>query len=100
MSNNAEGFERRSAAEFRRYLMISLGSCAELRSQLYLAMDIGLVSDSSHQELHEQSQEVARLLAALRRSIRKENDGMSWDRELGTENWEPGTEHWELRTGN
>jgi len=38
ISNNiAEGFDRSSNAEFRRFLYISLASCSETKSMLYLA---------------------------------------------------------------
>ena len=45
MSNIAEGFERNSRAEFARFLAIARGSAGEVRSQLYLARELGYVDD-------------------------------------------------------
>lgn len=39
VSNIAEGFERGSDAEFARFLYMAKGSCGELRSHLYVALD-------------------------------------------------------------
>ena len=44
-SNIAEGAERGSVAEFIRFLHIAKGSAAELRTQIYIASRINILSD-------------------------------------------------------
>ena len=41
--NIAEGAERNSKAEFVRFIHIAKGSAAELRTQFYIASQIGVV---------------------------------------------------------
>lgn len=71
MSNIAEGYERNSDNEFSRFLAIAKGSCAEVRSQLYIAYDIGYLEDEDFQQLMRQAESVGRLVAALRNSVER-----------------------------
>lgn len=45
-SNIVEGFEKRSNNEFRRFLLISKGSAAEVRNQLHIALAVNYISKS------------------------------------------------------
>jgi four helix bundle protein len=69
MSNLAEGFERGGAAEFHRFLTIAKGSCAELRTQLYVAADVGYLDDAMFGALMSQAIEVGRIIGGLRASV-------------------------------
>ena len=51
MNNIAEGFERYSDTEFRRFLDISKASCGEVRSMLYLAEDLHYLNNNTAENL-------------------------------------------------
>lgn len=69
MSNIAEGFESGSLRSFVRYLHIAKASLAEVRSQLYVALDAGLIDEIMHGELLRMTEEISRMLRALIRSL-------------------------------
>lgn len=69
MSNIAEGFERNSRAEFARFISIARGSAGEVRSQLYLARELGYVGEEEGSVLLAACSEVTRILVSLRKSL-------------------------------
>lgn len=69
-SNIAEGAERGSIAEFNRFLHIAKGSTAELRTQLMIAGDIGVLSESVKNELMMEAESISKMLHALIKSLK------------------------------
>ncbi|MFZ1279569.1 MAG: four helix bundle protein [Ignavibacteriaceae bacterium] len=47
MNNIAEGFERNNNKEYVKFLGYSKGSAGEVRSMLYVAIDLGYISQDS-----------------------------------------------------
>ena len=69
MSNIAEGFERGGDKEFRQFLALAKGSTGEVRSQLYVALDAGLLTQKKFDLLYSLASEVARLIAGFMRYL-------------------------------
>jgi len=65
MSNIAEGFSRRSDREFVQFLFIAKGSCGEVQSLLYVALDQQYLSQPEFHRLYAQSETVAKLTSGL-----------------------------------
>lgn len=72
MSNLAEGFDRAGRSEFHQFLVIAKGSSAEVRSQLYVALDVGYVSQDEFEQTITQVEELARIIGGLRASVAKQ----------------------------
>ena len=53
MNNIAEGFERNNNKEFVVFLKYSKGSAGEIRSMLYVALDLNYISKSTFEEYYE-----------------------------------------------
>lgn len=74
MSNFAEGFDRAGRAEFHQYLVVAKGSCAEVRSQLYVANDIGYISNEELDTLKKRTEELSKIIGGLRSAVQKQRD--------------------------
>lgn len=65
MNNIAEGYERGSNQEFKRFLFISKGSCAEVRSLSYLALELNYFSQNEFTKINTFSLEISRMISGF-----------------------------------
>mgnify|MGYP000274157796 CR=1 FL=1 len=74
ISNNiAEGFDRSSNPDFKRFLYFSLASNSEVRSMLYLAERLNFIPKETSNELINNSNEIARMLFGQIKSLKQSN---------------------------
>ncbi len=71
MANIAEGFGRRTNREFANFLVMAHGSAAEVQSHLYIAHDLGYVSDEEFREAYSLADEISRMTMALCQHLRR-----------------------------
>lgn len=70
-SNIAEGYGRRTTAEYTRSLNIAYGSNCELETQAMLACDLGLLKPQASSDLQNDIHELELMLASLMGTIKR-----------------------------
>ncbi len=71
MDNIAEGFERGTRGEFIQFLGYSKGSCGELRSQLYRALDRNYIIQKQFDDLLKLVSRISAMIHSLIRYLQK-----------------------------
>jgi four helix bundle protein len=69
-SNVAEGHARDSSREFLHFLSISLGSLAELETQLVIALQLKYVDNAALDPVLDKCDELGKMLRALQKSLK------------------------------
>ena len=66
-ANIAEGFgkQRQSRAEFRRFVMMAMGSADEMRVWLRYALDLGYIEEAQWQIWRDEYRQIAKMLQGL-----------------------------------
>lgn len=64
-SNIAEGFARQHNKEYTQFLYISLGSAAELETQIEISFKLNYINESSRNELIEKIKQFSRMTTSL-----------------------------------
>jgi len=64
-SNIAEGFARRHNKEYKQFLHISLGSCAELTTQVIIASKLRYIADKAADDMVNEVEEISRMTMSL-----------------------------------
>jgi four helix bundle protein len=70
-SNLAEGHARFGSGEFSRFISISMGSVAEIETQILLSTDLGYLTGELSREILEDLETIGKMLRGLAKSISK-----------------------------
>ena len=65
MSNIAEGYERNGNREFLQFLSQAKGSIGEIKTHLYVALDVGFISNVDFERLFNDATKVGQLIGGL-----------------------------------
>ena len=68
-SNIAEGYERNSDRELSQFLNYAKGSAGELRTQIYIGMDIDYIERDMGKAWLKEAEEISRMLYAMLQTV-------------------------------
>jgi len=71
-SNIAEGYERESNKEIANFLNYAKGSAGELRTQIYIGIDIGYIDKQSGKQWLNEAEAISKMLHALKRRYKEQ----------------------------
>jgi four helix bundle protein len=69
-SNIAEGASRKSNKDFSRFLMISLGSCYEIETQLLISFDLSFIPKEKLEELINSLNQIIKMMSKFNSTLK------------------------------
>jgi four helix bundle protein len=69
-SNIAEGSSRKSNKDFSRFLEISMGSCYEIETQLFIAFDLKFISEIELNLLSKELEEIIKMISKFKSTLK------------------------------
>lgn len=63
--NIAEGYAKETKADFKRYLSIARGSASEVKTQLYIALDLNYLNEKDFKVIYKEIDEVSAMITGL-----------------------------------
>ena len=73
--NIAEGYgKRENANEFKRFLLMAIGSCNEMLVLTDMSKDLGFISSEQHEKMSREYNEIAKMLITLRKRWKNGSD--------------------------
>lgn len=74
LSNISEGFERKGDKQFTYFLGIAKGSAGELRSQLYIALDLNYINETEFEKLSVSVTSISKMIYGLMNYIKEKQN--------------------------
>ena len=71
MNNIAEGFERNTDKEFIQFLYYAKGSAGEVRSQLFLSLDLNYIKKDDFDKLYNQITGISKMISGMIKYLKK-----------------------------
>ncbi len=90
--NIAEGFARETSVEFNRFLAIARGSATEVKTQMYIALDLAYIDQATFDQIYAQADKICRMITGFMlylKSLARSQLTAGRNRQLTTDNRQP-----------